>query len=196
MDLNNIKKVMGVGLLTAAAITNSPAQAATGNVVVDVTFPTVLVMYYYSDIDLDFDQETLGSYLVGSGSNCGGDWCNDQGNTTFTVNSITGGTASVTPTAVGGPGLAATTLNIELVDVVGARAIGCGPTGDYDANFTVTGTAGIVAQATPQAVGTLDGAQCSLALTTGTVDFDVDFDQLPAGSDTAQATVAVTVNGI
>lgn len=198
MDLGNLKKMFGVGLLTVAALTNSPAQAATGNVVVDVSFPTVLVMYYYSTIGIDIDQEALGQVITGVASNCAGDWCVDEGDAgAFTINTgnLVGATATVTPTAVGAGGLANTVLNIVLEDVVGARAIGCGPSGVYDANYTVAGTPGVVAVATPQAVGTLDGASCSLTLETGSVNFDVDFDQL-ADNDTAQATLAVTVNGI
>ena len=44
MDLKFIKKVIGVALLGAAAMSSTNAMAAQANVQIDVNLPTVLVM--------------------------------------------------------------------------------------------------------------------------------------------------------
>ena len=195
MDVTTLKKACGVGLLAAAAFNNPAAYAAQGNIVVDVNLPTVLVMYYWSNIDLNLDQAALGGYLVGgTASACGTDFCDEQ--TTAQTVSVTtiGANTPVTVSALNDPGLAASTVTFDLQDVVGVRALGC-PTGNYQATYDVSGDPGIVA-ATGQAVTNIDGAACSLAMTTGNVAFDVDFTALTAGATTATATLDVTIVGI
>ena len=194
MDVRLFKKLLGIGLLAAAATTNSTAYAANASVQVDVNLPTILVMYHYDVVTLNLDQTALGGFLVGgTASACAGGYCDGQG--TVAVNVATIGTAtSVSLPALTDPGLADTTTNIELVDVVGVRALGC-PTGFYDATYDVSGDAGVTVESTV-AVTNIDGASCSLAMTTGNLDFDLDFTAITAGAISAQAVFDVTIAGI
>ncbi|MEM8765992.1 MAG: hypothetical protein AAGE43_01005 [Pseudomonadota bacterium] len=195
MDLNNLKKVLGIGLLSAAAIANTPATAATGNVTVDVDLPTVLIMYYYSDIELDLDQASLGSWMVGAtGVACGTDFCADSGDAgAYTVSGI-GATNAVAVTGLATPDFEQTAMNIELQNIVGVRAIGC-PTGVYDADYDVSGDAGIGAE-TDVPVTNIDGEDCSAAITTGNLDFDLNLANITPGATNVAATLAVTIVGI
>ena len=126
MDLkSNFKKVLGVWLLGAAAITNSTAYAAEASVQVDVNLPTVLVMYHYNTITLNLDETALGGYLVGgTAAACltGGDFCDDQGNPAPIDVTTIGATTTVNQAVVDNP-VAATDTDITLVDVVGVRAL-------------------------------------------------------------------------
>ncbi len=192
MDLKHLKKVLGIGLLSAGAIANTSATAATGNVAVNVDLPTVLIMYYYSDITLDLDQTALGGYMVGaSGVACGTDWCNDNGSAgSVTVSNISANT-TVPVTGLASPDFENTAMNIELQNIVGVRAIGC-PNGTYDATYDVTGDAGITPE-TGTGVTNINTASCSAALTTGNLDFDLDLATITPGAMNVNATLAVTI---
>ena len=195
MDLKTLKKVLGVGLLGAAAITNSTAQAAEATVQVDVNLPTVLVMYHYNTITLDLDQTALGGYLVGGTAGAcltGGDFCDDQGSPAAINVTTIGGTTTVNQ-AVTDPGLGATDTDVTLVDVVGVRALGCAT---YSASYDNGASSNGVTITDGTAVAGIDGQACSFGMTTGDLTFNLDFNAVDAGATQVSAIFDVTVTGV
>lgn len=193
MDMKTLKRACAVGLLSASTLVNPAAHAAQGSVNVDVLLPTVLVMYYYSDIDLDLDATALADYLTTGGSACaGGDFCDDQG--AAGVQSVTtiGPTTTVTLAAPTDPYSGAPVVTFELENAVAVRALGCAT---YAADFDVSGTDDAVVAALDQPVANIDGSACSMGLTTGNLAFDLDFDLVDPGADTVSATLDVTITG-
>ena len=199
MDLkSNFKKVLGVGLLGAAAMTNSTAYAAEANVQVDINLPTVLVMYHYDTITLNFDESALGGYLVGGTAvDCtpavAGEFCDDQGNPTAIDVATIGPTTTVNQ-AVVDPGLGATTTDVTLVGVVGVRALGCT---SYSAQYSDVGTSSngvTIGAATP--LNGIDGEDCSFTMTTGDLTFNLDFATIDDGASSVSAIFDVTVTGV
>jgi hypothetical protein len=196
MDLKStFKKVLGIGLLGAAAITNSTAYAAQANVTVDVTLPTVLVMYHYDSITLNILESGLAGFLVGgTATACSGgtDYCDNQPTpATIDVTAVTP-TTTVTQ-AVNDPGLGATAADFVLEDVVGVRALGCT---SYTASYGDGGSdAGVtIGPATPLAG--IDTELCSFGMTMGDLQFNLDFNSVAAGATTVQAVFDVTVTGV
>jgi len=195
MDLKSLKKVLGVGLLGAAAFTNSTAYAAEATVQVDVNLPTVLVMYHYDTITLDLDQTALGGYLVGgTAAACatGGDFCDDQGSPAAINVTTIGATTSVTQAVTDSP-VAATDTDITLVDVVGVRALGCT---SYLASYDDGGSGNGVGITNGTSLSGIDSAGCSFLMTTGDLTFNLDFDALDAGATSVSAVFDVTVTGV
>ena len=191
MDLKNWKKALGIGLVSAAAISSPAANAAQVTVTIDVDLPTILVMYHYNTITLALDQTALGTYLTtGTALACGTDFCDDQGNpATINVATITAN-ESVTQ-AVVDPGLANNSTEFTVVDAVGVRALGCLT---YDVTVADLSTDLGVTVDTVNSLTAIDGTPCSFALTTGDLVFDVAYDQIAA--DPVSAVFDVTITGI
>ena len=192
MDVKILKKVLGVGLLATAAITNSTAHAANASVTVDVNIPTVLVMYHYSSMTLDIDQAALAGYLVGgTATPCAGDFCDDQLDAGTIPVAPTGAT-TIVPVVVADNPTAATTTAFTLQDVVGVRAFGCAT---YDTTVADLSTdAGVTVTSTT--VAGIQGSACSFTMTRGDLSFSLDFDLLDATSPTATAIFDVTITGV
>ena len=195
MDLKSLKKVLGVGLLGAAAFTNSTAYAAEATVQVDVNLPTVLVMYHYNTITLNLDQTALGGYLVGgTAAACltGGDFCNDQLNPAAINVTTIGATTTVNQAVVDNP-VAATDTDITLVDVVGVRALGCST---YSASYDDGVSSNGVTITNGTAVAGIDGQACSFGMTMGDLTFNLDFNSVDGGASSVSAVFDVTVTGV
>ena len=193
---NAFKKVLGVGLLAAAAITNSTAHAAQASVTIDVSLPTVLVMYHYDTIALDIDKNALGTYLVGvNGSACGVDeFCSTDGAAApVTASSVSGAREDIAVAAPTGTGfLENTTATFRLVDAVGVRAFGCS---QYTATQgEVSSDAGISIPAGN--INRIHTAPCSFAMTLGDLDFDMDFSLIADGTTGVSAVADVQITGI
>jgi hypothetical protein len=191
MDFRIWKKALAVGLVSAAAFSNSTAYAAAqATVTVDVNMPTILVMYHYSTITLDLDQAALATYLVGGTPVCGTEFCDDQGNpAAIPVPAITANT-SVTQ-AVSDPGLSNTTTEFTIVDPVGVRGMGCST---YDVVVTDSSSDAGITVDTANSLSAIDGTACSFALTTGDLVFDVNFALIDV--DPASAVFDVSITGI
>jgi len=194
MDVRTLKRACGVGLLVATALTNPAANAANGSVDVNVNLPTVLIMYYYSTIDLNLDAAALAGYLTLGGAPCalGGDYCDDQGNPGAQSVTTIGPVTTVTLAAPTDPYGGSAPITFVLENAVAVRALGCAT---YDAGFDVTGDNGIVA-AIDSPVTNIDTVGCSMTLTPGDLDFDLDFDLVDAAATTVSATLDVTITGI
>ena len=195
MDLKSLKKVLGVGLLGAAAFTNSTAYAAEATVQVDVNLPTVLVMYHYNTITLDLDQTALGGYLVGgTAAACltGGDFCNVQLIPAAINVTTIGATTTVNQAVVDNP-VAATDTDITLVDVVGVRALGCST---YSASYDDGVSSNGVTITNGTAVAGIDGQACSFGMTMGDLTFNLDFNSVDGGASSVSAVFDVTVTGV
>ena len=193
MDKKTLKRACAVGLLSASTLVNPAAHAAQGSVNVDVLLPTVLVMYYYSDIDLDLDAGALAGYLSVDDSPCAaGDYCDDQ--LEAGVQSVTtiGPTTTVTLTAPTDPYGGAPVVTFELENAVAVRALGCA---SYAADFDVSSASDAITDQADQPVANIDGQPCSMGLTTGDLAFDLDFDLLDPGAETVSATLDVTITG-
>lgn len=193
MDLKTLKKMLGAGLLGAAAITGTTAQAADASVTVDVDLPTVLVMYHYNTITLDLDQAALGGYLVGgTAAACAtSDLCDDQGNPA-TINVSTIGATTTVNQAVVDPGLGSTDTDITLVDVVGVRALGCAT---YTAAYNDGGSDNGVTITNGTALAGINGTACSFGMTTGDLTFNLDFNAVDDGVNQVSAIFDVTITG-
>lgn len=193
MDLKLLKKMLGVGLLGAAAMTSTNAMAAQANVQIDVNLPTVLVMYHYDTITLDVSQAALADYLVGGTATvCGTGFCDGQTGPTVAISTIGASNTIVQP--VGDPGPLATTVDFVMQDVVGVRAIGC--TAPYTATFVDGGSTTGVSLDASGSVGGIDGQPCSFSMQTGDLAFGIDFDALPAATSVASAVFDVTIVGV
>jgi hypothetical protein len=195
MDLKSLKKVLGVGLLGAAAITNSTAYAADASVQVDVNLPTVLVMYHYDTITLNVLESGLADFLVGgsAGACAGGvDYCDNQTNPGSVDVTVLDPTTNVTGIAVTDPGLGITDTDIVLEDVVGVRALGCDT---YNASYSDGGSEdGITIGASTSLAG-INGVGCSFGMITGDLQFNLDFGAVAAGATSVQAVFDVTITG-
>ena len=196
MDMKLIKKVFGVGLLTAAAITNSTAHAANASVTVDVNLPTVLVMYHYDTIDLTLDSTGLADYFfAGTNVACSGaGTCQTSPDLTQAALVLDGSGTTTVAGSLTDPGLTAnTTTTFTLTDVVGVRAFGCAA---YTAGYTDLGSDPSVT-ITPGPITDIEGQPCGFALTTGDLAFDLDFTAIPASAApvTVQAVFDVTITG-
>ncbi|MGD8417018.1 MAG: hypothetical protein PVH91_08170 [Pseudomonadales bacterium] len=189
MDLNHLRRACGVGLLTAVAFTNPTAHAANANVTVDISLPTVLVMYYYSTINLTLDETELATYLALT--SCGGaDYCADLGTTSPTPGAIVAG-ASTVPVNLSAAAPGSTTINFTLTDAVGVRALGCAT---YTANYADSGTSGAGVTIPSQAIAGIDGQACSFTMATGDLDFDLDLGAVDDNTS-VQAVFDVTITG-
>lgn len=191
MDLKNWKKALGIGLVSAAAISSPVANAAQVTMTIDVDLPTILVMYHYNTITLALDQTALGNYIVGGTAvACGADFCDDQGSPA-TINVATISANESVTQAVVDPGLANNSTQFTVVDSVGVRALGCTT---YDVTVVDASLDLGVTVDTVNSLATIDGAGCSFALTTGDLVFDVAYDQIAA--DPVSAIFDVTITGI
>lgn len=62
--------------LVALSLNSAPVAAqATGNTDVDITLPDIVILHYYSNVDLAITSNAMGNFLVGSG----GDSSFDEG---------------------------------------------------------------------------------------------------------------------
>ena len=196
MDLKStFKKVLGVGLLGTAAITNSTAYAADASVNVDVDLPTVLVMYHYDTFTLNILESGLAGFLVGgTATACAGgtDFCDNQLNPATIDVSTVAATTTVTQ-AVTDPGLGATDTDILLEDVVGVRALGCSA---YSASYSDGGSDTGVTIGAATSLSGIDTLPCSFGMTTGDLQFNLDFQNVTAGATSVRAVFDVTVTGV
>jgi hypothetical protein len=194
MDLkSNFKKVLGVGLLGAAAVTNSTAYAADASVQVDIALPTVLVMYHYDTINLNVLETGLADFLVGgSATACSGsDYCEALPNPATVDVSVLNPTTNVNSIGVTDPGGGVLDTDIVLEDVVGVRALGCST---YNASYTDGGSEdGITI--TTGAITDIDSQSCTFGMTTGDLQFNLDFNEVTAGATSVQAVFDVTITG-
>ena len=190
MDIFSWRKVLGVSVVAAAAISNSSAYAAQATMTVDVNLPTILVMYHYNTITLTLDSAAVATYLVGgTATACGGDYCDDQGNVTVAVTGF-GATNSVTQ-AVADPGLANNAASFTLVNSVGVRAMGCST---YDVTVAENASTDAGVSINTASLSAINGSACSFSMITGDLSFDVDFDLVDA--DPISAVFDVTIAGI
>lgn len=195
MDVTTLKRACGVGLLAATALTNPVAHAANGSVNVDVNLPTVLVMYYFSNVTLNVDEAGLATYLGAGGIACAGDYCDAQPDPgAIDVLSVTA-TTNVPMPALNDPyGAGPGAVTFVLQDVVGVRALGC--TAPYSATYDVGGGDPAVTQVAGLTVANINGVACSMNLLTGDLAFDLDFDAVPAGATSVNAVLDVTITGV
>ena len=196
MDMKLFKKALGVGLLAAAAMTNSTAHAANAEVTVDVNLPTVLVMYHYDRIELFLDGADLADYFfAGTNVACNGGTGLCQNSGTLTQTDVALGSTTTVAGSLTDPGLTSNTVStFTLEDVVGVRAFGCT---SYDAFYSagpLNSVAVTIGANTP--ITDIDGALCNFGLTTGSLEFLLDFEDIPDGSTQVSAVFDVTINGL
>ena len=171
----SFKTLAGAGLIGAMAASAPAAHAADATITVDVDFPTVLVMYHFSQIDLTVADQAVADFLTGgTASDCTAGFCDDQG--TFTAPSdITDLTAATADAGLDDTNPALNTVppsvDFSVSNAVGVRALGCSTYG-----VTVTENAGTSAGVTVDtgSLSDIDGSSCSLSMTTGSLDFSVD----------------------
>ena len=66
------------GATLAATLTSPAAQAASGTVQVDITFPPLVILYYYDNIDVTVDADDLGDALIAANTSLGTDCDEDN----------------------------------------------------------------------------------------------------------------------
>jgi len=164
-----------------------PVESLQTSVAVDM--PGVLLLYHPSQITVDI-RATAVAGALGASSSCGPDGCLDLGSRTLDVTSLS---APIAAGLTGAVSAVNTRQTVTFRDAVGARATGC-LTGTFDtATFQVLSTTGGIQPGTGPIAG-IQGAPCTLDLTTGDLWFDLDLSQ--ATSNGASATIQITVTGI
>ena len=72
--------------LVALSLNSAPVMAqATGNTDVDITLPDIVILHYYSNVDLAITSNAMGNFLVGTG----GDSSYDEGVSTPAAGGLT-----------------------------------------------------------------------------------------------------------
>jgi len=164
-----------------------PVESLQTSVAVDM--PGVLLLYHPGQITVDI-RATAVAGALGASSTCGPDGCLDLGSRTLDVTSLS---APIDIGVSGATSALSTLQTVTFHDAVGARATGC-TTGTFDtATFQVLNTSGGIQPGTGPITG-IQGAPCTLDLTTGDLWFDLDLSQ--AASNGASATIQITVTGI
>lgn len=138
-----------------ALLIASPAHAqATGNTTVSIDIPDIVILHYFSSVDVSIDATAMGTYLLGVGTNA-----IDQGNFTGPAAENAGqfeANLAIAPSALSGDPSNATLL---LQQAWGVRSISLGAVGSQtDLTIGVT---------TPNMT---DGGTSVIAITGATVD--------------------------
>ncbi len=173
--------------ITVTQLGGGPVEALQTSVELDM--PGFLLLYHHSQIQIDLRATAIAGAL-GATTACGADGCVDLGNLVLPVATLGAPIPVGVDAAVGAVN---TIQTVTLRDAVGARATGC-VTGSYDtATYNVLNvTGGIQPGSGP--IGGLQGSPCSLNLSTGDLQFDMDLNQ--AATTGASATIQITVTGI
>lgn len=149
--------LLALGMLLVPA---TPAQAASLNVDVDIIWPSILILYCYSDVDITVTSAVLAELVTGTANGDQGIAVAGPGTANATV-SGTGLTADVnlgSPDTDLAPGVDLSNLALTIQDVCAIRAIqtnggsGVQVSIAYTANTTLTngGTGTITLTGTPQ----------------------------------------------
>jgi hypothetical protein len=184
MKFKSVKNALLATAVTAASLgTLSTAQAATLNVDVDITLPEIIILYAYTDIDLDIAADQLGPLLEAA---CTSDDCE-----------IDLGTKSDTLAALG------TTLDLDIASDI-APVVGANPTITLDNSWGVRGIGfanydeSIAADVGNEVLNLVieDLGAPSLAVQTGSVSFDLDLSNPDFDNDGfIEANYTITVVG-
>ncbi|WP_223668726.1 hypothetical protein [Kangiella shandongensis] len=180
--MSYLKKSVVAAGLAAALFTVSPAKSASLNVDTDVSIPDVLILYAYTDIDLQFAAGEFATLLDGS---CTSDDCASP-LTTAEAGTITSGVADLNIT----PDLAAsgTSASITIQNSWAVRALGYGT---FNASVTDNGSESAVSGlAVSPATGTP-----SMTATPGDVSFDIDLTSTDLDDGLIEANYTITVTG-
>jgi hypothetical protein len=118
-----------------ALLIASPVHAqATGNTTVSIDIPDIVILHYFTTVDVTIDAAAMGTYLTGAGTNA-----IDEGTFTGPATENTGqfeANLAIAPSALSGDPSNATLL---LQDAWGVRAISLGtPTSETDLAIVVT----------------------------------------------------------
>lgn len=178
--MSYLKKSVVAAGLAAALFTISPAKSASLNVDTDVTIPDVLILYAYTDIDLQFAAGEFASLLDGS---CATDDC-ASALTAAEAGTITSGVANLDIAS----DLAGTTSSITIQNSWAVRGLGYGT---FNASVTDNGSESAVSGL---AVSPTTGKP-SMTATPGDVSFDIDLTSTDLDDGLIEANYTITVTG-
>ncbi len=199
--MENVLKKALAGVAVGAMLASAPSVygAAAGSTTVSVNLPTVLIMYHFDTIDIEVADSAVASFLAAGATNCsdlatpGSEFCLSQGALDLTGSPVTDLAAATVDAGLSDtnpalPGSLSADFTVQ--NAVGVRAIGCTT---YDAAVADGGSDASVTVSAGALTG-VDGAGCSTTMTTGDLEFSIDF--ATAGSGTVDAVFDITVAGI
>jgi hypothetical protein len=197
LQMKRLKKGLLAATLTSAMMTGAVApatQAADVSTTIDINFPTVMVLYYYNQLDLDVDAASLVDQLGGSSAACNsagtGENCLAATDQTYSLDL---GSATVTADIETDGGAVTTTpVDVTITDAYGMRCIGCT---NYDVAVSDGANSTAVAISPVSTTVTANGLQ----MVTQDLGFSLDLDQLTSsevdnGVATESALITVTAN--
>ena len=158
---------------------------------VRVDMPGMLLLYHYSQIDVNLDATALAGAL-GANRACSGGFCMDVGSRILPVSNLSG---PIALNVAADAGMVDPVQTITLRDAIAVRATGCA--GDrYDtASYQILNVVGGVQPASGVISG-IQSAPCGLDLRSGDLSFDLDLTQADAVTGSASATIQITVTGL
>jgi len=191
-----------IGILTAGILTSPVAFAASGTTQVDITFPPLVILYYYDNIDIAVDADDLSAMIANGVTSCtagsAGGVAELECSTSTdplllgTSTDVTGTQVTYSPAIEGDANVSPVLANTDLTFVIenswAVRALG----GTLAATIATGGgnfSAPFITPAVPTSSLTLtDGANV------GDVQFDVDLTSITGlvASDTLIITVTST----
>ena len=183
-------RALGTGLLTGmlALLPVASAQAATATTTVEISFPQILILYTFDQIDLSVDAAGLADAITPGTTTCAGDYCSDQGTVDLTGTGLAlDGSDTLDADIAGGVGSLPGPVTVTVENAFGVRALGHS---SYTAGVAAAGTPnaafGSPAVTTPNYTG--------LQLSTGDLSFTIDLSQLSGGATESQD-YQITVTG-
>ena len=128
------KLLVAIGFVMAGTIlTSSPVHAqAQGSTDVDINFPSIVILHYYGNIDVQLTSTALGNFLAGTPGNSG----RDEGTAAPAAGGFTQDMA-ITPTFAGGNDPSSAILTLENAYHVRGITIG-GGTGNISVDINTT----------------------------------------------------------
>ena len=169
-------------------------QAADVSTTIDINFPSVMVLYYYNQIDLDVDADTLVNQLGGSSGECDsagtGENCVQAADQTYSLD-----LDSPTVTAdiqTDGGALSSAPVDVTIENAYGMRCLGC-------TTYSVAVSDGANSTAVVTDPVNTKVTANGLTMVVQDLGFSLDLDQLTStevdnGVATESALITVTAN--
>ncbi len=180
-----------VGSLEISAERIGTGQIETLTTSLTVRVPSILLMYYYTRVDIDVLPGALAGALGVPASACGSDWCVSLGNKTIPTPTPSVANADIEADV---PALVATP-EIVLRNAVAVRAIGCAGGVYTQASYAVTSIQGVVPRVSD--VAEILGQPCGMTIVPGNLSFSIDLNTVAIDPNTAEALadIVVTIAG-
>ncbi len=205
MNIISKRGVLLAGAALAATLNSPASTAATGSVAVDITFPPLVVLYYYPNIDITVDPDDLEDAILSNASNAHLSSCTQGTSGSVTelqcetsadptalssATGVSGGTITYNANITGDPTVSTAvdgTVSVSLENSWAVRALASGLTASVALSGSGDFSNEAISPTSPDASLTLGGGNDNV----GDLSFDVDLDSL--SGLTASDTLTITV---